>query len=296
MAFRPQWYDNEQKPRFGGSGGIRDWSGLRIILTLTFGMYLAQLMFGSRGSADRVGVLGDLLALRAWLPGTYDPIADVTTDGPFNLLFPLQLFSYMLVHAVDSLGHVGFNMLYLWFLGRELEAVLGRASFLRLYVSAGVVGGLAQWGFSLAQGDPTPVLGASGAVYGVMALYALRWPRRTMIIFPIFIPIPIIYLLGFKVASDLLGFMSGAADVAFLAHLGGAAVGALWFRRGDVLARAQAGLRRHKTEKVAAVESEGRREMDRILRKIQASGLASLSNEERSFLNRRSQELRQRKT
>jgi membrane associated rhomboid family serine protease len=249
--------------------------------------WFAANLMGRSGGLDP---LADLLGLRAW-------IETGPTGGPsdkvFNLFFPVQLVTYMVVHSL-SLSHVGFNMLYLWFFGRELEATMGKQGFLRFYITGGVVGGLAQWVLNMTQGDAFPVVGASGAVYAVLALYALKWPRRTMIIFPILIPIPVIFILGFKVVGDLMGFLEGAPGVAFLAHLGGAAVGLLWFRRGDVVARAQDTVKRKRNEKVLAAESDDRREMDRILRKIQASGLTSLTPEERSFLDRRSKELRER--
>lgn len=266
---------------------IRNWSGMRTIMTVTFVCWVLQMLLAGRGPQTALDPLGDLFALRAYTP-------DAQGGVSFNLLFPLQLFTYMLVHSL-SLSHVAFNMLYLWFFGRDLEATMGKAGFLRLYLLGGFVGGLAVWVFNLATHDPTPVLGASGAVYAVLALFALRYPRRTIIVFPIFIPIPVIFIVAFKVASDLMGFLSGAPGIAFLAHLGGAAVGAVWFRRGDVLARAQATVRRHRTEKAAAGESDDRREMDRILRKIQATGLQTLEASEREFLDRRSRELREKR-
>lgn len=291
MAFRPQWYDKDGNQPRGGGGAIRDWSALRIIFTLTFGMFVLQWVAANLlGRAGGLDPLADLLGLRAWIE---TGPAGGASNKVFNLFFPVQLVTYMVVHSL-SLSHVGFNMLYLWFFGRELEATMGKQGFLRLYITGGVVGGLAQWVLNMTQGDAFPVVGASGAVYAVLALYALKWPRRTMIIFPILIPIPVIFILGFKVAGDLMGFLEGAQGVAFLAHLGGAAVGLLWYRRGDVVARAQDSVKRKRNEKVLAAESDDRREMDRILRKIQATGLTSLTPEERSFLDRRSKELRER--
>lgn len=287
MAFRPQWYEQGPSPRSGWSGGLSQWSALRWILTVTLGTFGLQILAGSlAGSGPGIDPLADLLALRAWYLGG-DGQAHV------NLFFPIQVFSYMAVHA-PSLGHVGMNMLFVWFCGRDLEAELGKSGLLRLYIAGGAMGGLAQWGFNLAQGEVGPVIGASGAVYAVLALYALRWPRRTIILFPIFIPIPVIFVLGFKVAGDLLGVLQGAAGTAFLAHLGGAAIGFLWHRRGDVLARAQAKVRQHRVEKTRQGDAEDRSEMDRILRKIQGSGLQSLDRTERAFLERRSRELRER--
>ena len=263
---------------------------MRLILTVTFAMFVLQLIAAQLGGGASVGgldPLGGLLALRAYF-------LDAQGQTHFNLLFPVQLVSYAFVHEL-SLGHVGFNMLYLWFFGREIEAHLGKSGFLRLYLTGAVVGGLAQWVLYLTEGQAGSVVGASGAVYAVMVLYALKFPRNTILIFPFFIPIPVIFLMAFKVAGDLMGALSGAPNTAFLAHLGGAAVGLLWHRRGDVVVKTQDKLRRHRAAKVDEAESDDRREMDRILRKIQANGLASLTGAEREFLDRRSKELRQRR-
>jgi len=92
----------------------------------------------------------------------------------------------------------------------------------------------------------------------------------------------------------VLGFAAGAGTTAHLAHLGGALMGFVWFRRGDVVAQVQMKRRREKAQKHAEAHSSERREMDRILAKIQTSGLSSLDKAERSFLDRRSRELRQK--
>lgn len=285
MAFRPEWYKDQ--PRRRSFGGMADWSAVRLILTLTFGVFVLQFLVARTTGSD---LLATWLGLRSWWP---DPAGGT---GGFNLLFPVQLVSYMLVHSLGSgIWHIGGNMLFLFFFGRELEAQLGKAGLLRLYLTGGIVGGLAMWVTGLVVGHTVPTIGASGAVYAVMVLYALRWPRRTiLILFPFPIPVPVILMVGFKIAMDLNGLILGGSATAYLAHLGGAVVGWLWFRQGDVVGRLQQKARQVKQEKVAAADSDDRREMDRILRKIQAEGLTSLSTSERTFLERRSRELKQR--
>jgi hypothetical protein len=126
-----------------------------------------------------------------------------------------------------------------------------------------------------------------------MVLFALRYPHHTLILFPIPIPIPAWFLVGFRVISDLLAFFQHAGGTtALAAHLGGAAFGLLWFRRGDVVARVVHTRRLHKARREVTEAAGDRQEMDRILAKIQSTGLASLDSKERAFLDRRSRQLR----
>ncbi|GJM20348.1 MAG: hypothetical protein DHS20C15_02630 [Planctomycetota bacterium] len=304
MAYRPQWYDNSSKGSRAGNW-FSDKPAWLLILITTFAIYLVQRYMASSGS----DALSQVLGIRAWWPGegAVPPslvedaagrrmiVPGTPGDASFNWFFPVQAFTYLLVHSARDFWHVFGNMLFLFFLGRELEQALGRSGFLRLYITGGVVGGLACWLSALLQGSVVPTIGASGAVYAVMVLYAFRWPRRTIFIY--FMPVPIWLLVAFKVFNDLSGFLSGAGEAsgtAVLAHLGGATIGFLWFKRGDLVAQADMTRRRVVSERQAKQSADGRREMDRILGKIQAEGLGALSTKEREFLNRRSKELRER--
>jgi len=124
LAFRPQWYDAEKPSRSWG-GGIRGWSALRIILTFTFGVYLLQMLVFLAGgrSHEAHNALIDLFGLRAWNREITPTGVEVTG---LNLLFPMQLVTYMLFHSLGDLFHIGFNMLFVWILGRDLEAAMGR--------------------------------------------------------------------------------------------------------------------------------------------------------------------------
>jgi membrane associated rhomboid family serine protease len=293
LAFRPVGYNNDSSGQ-RRRASLPDWSAIRWIATVTIAVFVLQAMLANTLGGDP---LGRLLGLRAWWLDDVDLNgADPSLSLSFNLLFPLQLFTYMLVHQLGSLGHILGNLLLLWVLGRDLEPSLGRAGFLRLYVTAGVVGGLAQWATYLFGGTVGSVIGASGAVYGVMILAVLRNPQRTILLLPIPIPIPVWLLAGFYVFGDLQGLLFGGGPTAYLVHIAGAAVGWLWFKRGDVVGKVHGQYKRAKTVQKQEATAGGRREMDRILRKIQAEGLSSLSKSERSFLNERSRELREERS
>ena len=93
-------------------------------------------------------------------------------------------------------------------------------------------------------------------------------------------------------SDELVRTLSDAGGIAVLAHLGGAAIGYLYFRKGDVVGRYQVKRKVAKAAKTDREHETNRREMDRILTKIQATGLGSLDTKEREYLNQRSRNLR----
>lgn len=277
MAFRPNWYEEEERgrSRFSWTGPAH-WTGLGWLLALIFGTFLLQML--------APGVVS-WMALRAWwigeMPGTL----------LFNFGFPFQLVTYSFLHA--GFGHIFGNSLFLFFLGPELEAAYGKRGFLRLYFGGVVLGGFLQWLYWLVSGEPGFVVGASGGVFAVLVLYALKWPRRTIYLNFLF-PVPIWALAGVYVLMNVVQFVRGSwGGTSVLAHLGGALFAYLWFRRGDVVGQIVVERKRVKAEKENREKAGDRREMDRILAKIQASGLSSLDATERSFLERRSRDLRE---
>lgn len=152
---------------------------------------------------------------------------------------PYQIVTHMFMHA--DLGHLFFNMLSLFFLGPYVERMMGTQRFLFFYLFCGFFALATHVGFQyyqLSQGVNTfgPVLGASGAVYGVLISFAVLFPNvKLMLLFP---PIPIkarylaIGLIVFSIFSQASGIQG---NVAHLAHLGGAVAGGiltyLWYKR-----------------------------------------------------------------
>lgn len=159
--------------------------------------------------------------------GVYLPF--YSADHPY--FQPFQIISHMFAHA--DLTHLLFNMLSLYFLGPMVEMALGPKRFFGLYMISGLVALAAHFlifhlpyltGSSYIQ--PLPVLGASGAVYGVTIAFATLFPdRQLMLLFP---PIPIrawlmaIILVGIGLYQGLTG---SGGNVAHFAHLGGALAG-----------------------------------------------------------------------
>ncbi len=153
---------------------------------------------------------------------------------------PYQIVSHMFMHG--GVAHLFFNMLALAMLGPYVEAFLGAKRFLTLYLVSGF-GALGLhvliWYFELSAIPPMDfaalmqereygVVGASGAVYGVLAAFAFLFPNtRLMLLFPP-IPVKAKYLVAALIAFDLFSGISGrGTGIAHFAHIGGALFGFL---------------------------------------------------------------------
>jgi len=145
-------------------------------------------------------------------------------------LFPpfLSLFSSMFLHG--GFLHLIGNMLYLWIFGNNIEDTLGHFRFLIFYLLTGLGAALTQV-FSDPQ-STTPMIGASGAVAGVLGAYLLLFPHARILtlmfifVFIRMIRIPALIVLGFWFLMQLLSVTSGFdTGVAFFAHIGGFAAG-----------------------------------------------------------------------
>ncbi|HEX2534103.1 MAG TPA: rhomboid family intramembrane serine protease [Chitinophagaceae bacterium] len=138
---------------------------------------------------------------------------------------PYQLITYMFVHDPRVLFHLLFNMISLWVFGPRLEAGWGPQRFLFFYLSCGLGAALVHMAMGLAMGGIAPVLGASGAVMGLVIASAYLWPNTEMLIFPIPIPVTLKWLAVGYVVLDLYNGFRGGTGVAHFAHLGGALTG-----------------------------------------------------------------------
>lgn len=146
--------------------------------------------------------------------------------------FVWQAFTYQFLHSMDPV-HILFNMLILWMFGAELQEMWGKRFFLKYYLFCGVGAGLIYvlvYGlYSLATGSVThlvtPVVGASGAVFGVMLAYGLIFSERT-IYFMMLFPLKAKYFVMIIAAVELMWILTGSqAGVANVAHIGGFVAG-----------------------------------------------------------------------
>ncbi|HET9274651.1 MAG TPA: rhomboid family intramembrane serine protease [Gemmatimonadales bacterium] len=209
---------------------------------------------------------------------------------------PWTILTYMFAHG--GFGHLFFNMLALFFFGPRLEDRLGGSHFIRLYLISGIVGAL----FSFIFSPQAAIIGASGSVFGVMLGFAYFWPRDPIYIWGVF-PIEARWLIAFMTVMALWGGVSGGGIVAHFAHLGGFVGGWGYLR----LMRSRSSLERFRrqarpvTPKIETsagamerwsrirrdnLHEVNRDELDRILDKISAKGINSLTPGEREFLDR----------
>ncbi len=147
-----------------------------------------------------------------------------------------QVLTYMFLHT-SSVAHILFNMLTLWMVGSELEARWGKRFFLFYYISSGV-GAALFYCFGVAiytaftgnrMGLTIPVVGASGAIFGLLLAYGILFGERTMsfmMLFPMKAKVFVLILAGVEVVS-LMGSGIAGGEVANLAHLGGFVAGYL---------------------------------------------------------------------
>ncbi len=131
-----------------------------------------------------------------------------------------QFLSYMFLHA--NLPHLFLNMFALLIFGLAAEEAMGRKNFLLLYVVSGL--GSAFLHIAIEGISDVPLLGASGAVFGIMTAYGMLFPKN--IIFAMGIPMPALFAVVFFAAIQLFfGVFSGGSSIAYFGHLGGIITG-----------------------------------------------------------------------
>jgi membrane associated rhomboid family serine protease len=216
-------------------------------------------------------------------------------------LRPWGVFTYMFLHG--GLLHLAVNMLVLFFFGPPLESQWGGRAFLRYYIVCGL-GGVALSYLFL----DSPIVGASAAMYGLMLAFAINWPDAPIYVWGIF-PVKAKWLVAFLFALSLFNALDPAAGggVAHLAHLGGIAAGFIYLKSGwrpsapakrvtrsgearrlaivprearDAVLGGHAGVDRRPDEDKALYDA-----VDRVLDKISAEGMGSLTPDELRLLD-----------
>ena len=165
-------------------------------------------------------------------------------DLPPTIGIPLWLTLFTSIFMHGGILHLLGNMLYLWIFGDNVEDAMGPGRFLAFYLVCGLLATLAQ--IALGVGSSVPIVGASGAIAGVLAAYFMLYPRaRVLTLVPIFfflrlISIPAVFLLGFWFILQVIngaGSIGSGGGVAWFAHIGGFIAGAILvfpFRRRGV--------------------------------------------------------------
>jgi len=239
--------------------------------------------------------------VRAASLGTWRWLWDALSLSPEMVLQKFhvwQLVTAALLHDPDGLTHILFNGLTIYFFGRMVEMRIGTRRYLLFALGAAVSASIGYLLFAVLGSHVTPMVGASGAAMGMLAVVAIWYPQTIVLVFFV-IPAPLWIVALLLIAVDLMGVLSVDSNIAHAAHLGGALYGLVYHRYGgrmrgllDAVDRMAEERKRAGERKRAAEEAELRIELDRILDKVGREGMPSLTDEERRFLKEASERLR----
>lgn len=300
-------YDRDyQRDYYGRAPGFHLGSSLTLtskLVIVMFAVYVVQLLT-RQGHND--GWFTDLFCLQADLPKHAWRF--------FNLL------TYGFLHAPNDVRHIAFNMLALWFFGRSVEYRYGPREYLTFFlvaiVAAGAIWVVGEFVVNR-QWLPIPMLGASGGISAVLLLFCLNFPHQVIYIYGV-IPIPAWVFALIFVTQDMFGAWgrpigSGERDinVAYTAHLGGAAFALLYYQlgwrlelllpSGKFLDTLKPKPRLRVVDPDSADDSDDdadesrEAQVDAILQKIQEHGRDSLTRSERRILEEASREYQRRR-
>lgn len=203
-----------------------------------------------------------------------------------------QFVTYLFLHI--GLFHLSVNMLMLYFFAPAIEKVWGAKRFLFYYFFTGIGAGLCS--VLLDARSTVPVVGASGAIFGLLVAFALLFPETVILVFFVF-PMRIRPAVLFFAVFNLLGALSAApSGIAYYAHLGGALFGYLYFQRDKFFPPGYlrrffvsgTGKRAKKGEPPEPMTGDTAERVDAILDKISAQGMRSLTQKERKILETQS--------
>ena len=228
---------------------------IKILVSVNFGIFLLQTM--------------------ARTEGLFFPLFGLVPKMVWSEFMLWQPFTYLFFHG--GVWHVLINMFVLWMFGSELERLWGKERFLKFYFVTGVGAGLVTMLFGL--NSMTPIVGASGAVYGIIPIKSL-W---------------------FVIGIGTIAFMSSfdnVSQISHLTHLSGMVIGYLMLKRPVRLYDLWFSIRKRtleykiqQEEKKTSHQQEIERNIDSILDKINREGFDSLTEEEHDRLYKGSQSL-----
>lgn len=244
------------------------------ILVSCIGIFLVQILFQINGSYLFERVFGlSLTGIR---------------DG-----MVWQLFTYMFLHG--SAFHLFVNMLVLFFLGPELEYVLGGRRFPIVFFLSGILGGVG-W-LLISYPFEGVCIGASGAIFGLIGIFAALFPQRDVTLLVFFVlPVTMkawVLAVGLGLLQLFMIISPDGGGVAYAAHLAGGIAGyvyGLTQTRGHegVLRHAVSWVERKSRKRREQTENLNRAEVDRILDKIANEGIHTLTSRERDLLEKAS--------
>jgi membrane associated rhomboid family serine protease len=263
-------------------------AAIRVIISINVVIFLIQLVSYAIGST----ALNSFFT--GWLAYTSNVLHTVT--------HPWTLVTYTFLHA--DFWHILVNMLMLWWLGSPVEERLGPRTFCAIYFGAGIGGALINLFFATLFGWTTSVIGASGAVFGIMVALTMLYPRMPIYLF-FMIRVELRYAVAGFVLLNLL-WVGSNDGTAYIVHLGGAASGYLlmkawrkgldlshpiytierwWYKlKGGHKKQTASNSNMYSVSDVEVVEEDRQSELDDILEKISEDGYDALTKAEKKKL------------
>ena len=245
---------------------------IKILVSVNFGIYILQSVSGKEDVFFRLFGL---------VPSTF--ISDLMLWQPFTYLFFHAPF-----YSSVGISHVLLNMLGLWVFGRELEQAWGKTKFLRYYFIIGIGSGLITYFFQM--NSDNPVIGASGAVYGILLAYGVSYPNRMLYIWGL-IPVRSLWLVIIMGSIAFFGLLGNSDGISHVTHISGMLIGYvllkknwrwrdIWFtiRKKTIEFQVQ------RYEEKSIKKKMLQKDIDLILEKIQKVGFIGLSDKEKSKL------------
>ena len=273
-------YTSQNRPAIGFG---RPWTPMvRILILINGGVFLFQLAVSMTAATPLSALFG------------------LDTAYPFHLW---RYATYLFLHG--GAFHLLFNMFALWMFGSDIEEYFGSRRFLQYYFFTGVGAGVCVMLIDLVAGQRSLVIGASGAVYGILLAFGTIYAERIITLLLFFVmPVTMkarTFVIVFGVVEFFMGISPGDSGVSHFAHLGGMAFGFIFLR--SPLAKGSIGggkglfgggrfvgsLRRR--IETAWSDRDDKR-MDDLLKKVNEKGIQSLSDEEKQFLHQMSRRKR----
>ena len=248
-------------------------NAIKILVSVNFGIFVLQTLSNAEG--------------------LFFPLFGLVPKLVWSELMIWQPITYLFFHG--GIWHVLINMFVLWMFGSELERIWGKNHFIKFYFVTGIGSGLITMILNL--GSMTPIVGASGAVYGVLLAYGLTYPNRQIYLYGI-IPIKSIW---FVIGIGFIAFMSSfnnLSQVSHVTHLSGMLIGYLMLKRPLQWRSLWFSIRK-KTLEYRVLHEEKKlthrqkieHDIDIILDKINRQGFENLSREEQDRLYKGSRSL-----
>ena len=199
-----------------------------------------------------------------------------------------QPVTYVFIHG--DFFHIFMNMFVLWMFGSELESIWGRRGLLKYYFTTGIGSGIVWLLFNI--GNPhTVLIGASGAIYGLLLAYGLMFPNRKILIYFLF-PVKVKYFVIFLGTVAFVSSMgTSGTNISHLTHLSGMVIGYIYLKSPWAWPKIRllihskfVEIRHKKDERKKSRKMNMQQTVDRLLDKINKVGYDGLTEDEKDEL------------